>query len=672
MNKFKVVGTLLLLSCITFFYACGDDNIKSSEKSILKFTIGNIDATINQEQRSITATLPHGTDITSLKPTVIVSENATVRPFSGNTIDFTNPVIYYVTAEDGSEQSYLITLSIAKSSESQLLTFTFSGLNPAIDAIIDETTKSVTALVPFGTNLKAMIPTLTIKGESVSPVSGVATDFTEPVKYTVKAEDGTEVAYTVTVTESKSSDAEITEFVISSLNPNVVGEINQETKKITINVPFGTDITKLVPTISFKGHTINPLSRKATNFTNPVEYIVKAQDGTEVKYAVNVKTIASSEAELIEFTFKDFYPNIIGVLNTNTKIVGVDVPYGTDVTKLIPTITFKGHTIAPASGIAQNFTNQVFYTIEAQDKTKYEFSVMVAFNPFEPIISSVNRTKFTNGDEIVIKGKFADKGNTVELRNATNAPVFPDITYDSNKQINAKIPSLAQPGEYTMTVKSYNGNIRHIEKITIVDPESLRPEITSITPTTAIMGFVEKITIKGKNFRDLADKYVTVNIRIGSITHKTNAYIQDGMNDAVEFFIEPIVNKGTGTQYISVERNGYKSNEVAFTLTANPYPQPTITSVSTYTPTEGEKITIKGSNFTKLSDSDVYIQLHKASSPNGYDVSYPHSRRPATVLDDSTLEFTIPWAEPDGWFKISVVANGQSTFHYTSFYVKKK
>ncbi len=56
----------------------------------------------------------------------------------------------------------------------------------------------VTAEVPFATVLTTLIPTIEISPRaSISPVSGVTTDFSAPVTYTVTAEDGTTKTFTV-------------------------------------------------------------------------------------------------------------------------------------------------------------------------------------------------------------------------------------------------------------------------------------------------------------------------------------------------------------------------------------------------------------------------------------------------------------------------------------------
>ncbi|MEZ0610201.1 IPT/TIG domain-containing protein [Fibrella sp. WM1] len=86
----------------------------------------------------------------------------------------------------------------AKSSDKSITAFAFNSLSPAVNATISGNT--ITATVPVGTNLSALAPTIALPtGAVVSPASGVAQNFANPVTYTVTAEDGTTQTYTVTV-----------------------------------------------------------------------------------------------------------------------------------------------------------------------------------------------------------------------------------------------------------------------------------------------------------------------------------------------------------------------------------------------------------------------------------------------------------------------------------------
>ena len=103
----KVNFSILILTILMAFSSCQK---KSSEKQILEFRFAsyNVEALINEEFGIIGGDiLPYGTDVTALTPTIVVSDHATVFPESGMTMDFTNPVTYTVTAEDGSQAVYV-------------------------------------------------------------------------------------------------------------------------------------------------------------------------------------------------------------------------------------------------------------------------------------------------------------------------------------------------------------------------------------------------------------------------------------------------------------------------------------------------------------------------------------------------------------------------------------
>ena len=76
--------------------------------------------------------------------------------------------------------------------------FGFSSLG--VVGSIATATDEITAIVPYGTDLTTLVPTIIHNGASVSPVSGVANDFSTQAIYTVTATDGLTRAYTVTVT----------------------------------------------------------------------------------------------------------------------------------------------------------------------------------------------------------------------------------------------------------------------------------------------------------------------------------------------------------------------------------------------------------------------------------------------------------------------------------------
>lgn len=103
-----------------------------------------------------------------------------------------------VTAEDQTtKKDYSVNFTKAAADEPVLTTFTVNG----VVASINQTTKTVTATLPAGTNLTSLTPTLAGEMDSYSPTG--AQNFTNSVQYTVTKGTST-VTYTVTLTVAAS------------------------------------------------------------------------------------------------------------------------------------------------------------------------------------------------------------------------------------------------------------------------------------------------------------------------------------------------------------------------------------------------------------------------------------------------------------------------------------
>ena len=82
----------------------------------------------------------------------------------------------------------------------KLITVFHILLKPEVVGQVDETNYTVVLNVPYGTNVKNLVPDVVIStGATLSPASGIAQDFTNPAVYTVTAQDGSVQSYKVTV-----------------------------------------------------------------------------------------------------------------------------------------------------------------------------------------------------------------------------------------------------------------------------------------------------------------------------------------------------------------------------------------------------------------------------------------------------------------------------------------
>ncbi|MEP3208647.1 MAG: DUF5018 domain-containing protein, partial [Maribacter sp.] len=169
---------------------------------IVDFTVaGQIGSSvIDATAHTVSAELPSGSDLTDVSPAVTVSSGAAVSPLSGVSQDFSNPVIYTVTAEDGiTMQDWVVTITdeAVLSTSNDILDFTIAGQIGS--SVINATAHTVSVEFAEGTDLTNLSPTVTISdGATVNPASGASQDFSNPVVYTVTAEDGTPQQWTVT------------------------------------------------------------------------------------------------------------------------------------------------------------------------------------------------------------------------------------------------------------------------------------------------------------------------------------------------------------------------------------------------------------------------------------------------------------------------------------------
>jgi hypothetical protein len=153
---------------------------------------------INEAAKTVTVDVPHGTDLSAMT-TSITHTGVAINPASGTARNFSSPQTYTVTAADGTQQAYTVTVRV-KAQGAKAIT-AFSITSPVTAAgIINEAAKTIAVTVPYGTNLNAMTTSITHTGVAINPASGAARNFSSPQTYTVTAADGTQQVYTVTVT----------------------------------------------------------------------------------------------------------------------------------------------------------------------------------------------------------------------------------------------------------------------------------------------------------------------------------------------------------------------------------------------------------------------------------------------------------------------------------------
>ena len=242
------------------------------------------------EKNTITLNLPVKTDLTKLKP-VITHMGKTVSILNGSTwevispdktYDFSQPRQLRVTNEQYQlETDYTVTVTANPSSECDILSYSIGHAT----GVIDQENKTITIEVPYGTALNAQTPVVEVS-EFAKVTGPSALTFGQPLTYRVTAEDdNTTKDYRVTITETPAATGKsILSFSYGSISATISGT------SITLNVPFGTDVTALKPSITVSPFAVvSPQSDTAQDFTNPVQYTVTAQNKSQQVYTVTVK-----------------------------------------------------------------------------------------------------------------------------------------------------------------------------------------------------------------------------------------------------------------------------------------------------------------------------------------------------------------------------------------------
>lgn len=210
-NKFKrEVMKKYVLIIISFalmaVYSCEESTDMGVERAVTNSIYATFeDGTgfFNPEGAS-----PYGETITFVFSTHFPAESDNVTdisrmklkaysPVSVNSgvIDLTKETEITIVEADGTQTKHRVVGEIRKSSVAQITSFELPGANLPGYVIED---KKIIGLVSGGINISAQKPKLTLSPHTtISPDTALVQDFSKAVAYTVKAEDGTEVVYTV-------------------------------------------------------------------------------------------------------------------------------------------------------------------------------------------------------------------------------------------------------------------------------------------------------------------------------------------------------------------------------------------------------------------------------------------------------------------------------------------
>ncbi|MGN0720609.1 MAG: DUF5018 domain-containing protein [Anaerovoracaceae bacterium] len=196
-NEQELVLTNSNFSGVETRYTVRITAAESDENYITSYKIGDAAGTISENRIEIT--IPYALDLTATQPEIEISEFASI---TGPETPVVGENIYEVTSESGEKRTYTVNVTrTAAATGRSILSFSYGSAS----AVINETAGTISLELPKGTPLQ-FAPTIKVSPfASVSPASGETRDFSQPVKYTVTAQDGRTNTYTVEVSVSSES-----------------------------------------------------------------------------------------------------------------------------------------------------------------------------------------------------------------------------------------------------------------------------------------------------------------------------------------------------------------------------------------------------------------------------------------------------------------------------------
>lgn len=341
----------------------------------------------------------------------------------------------------------------------------------------------ITIVLPSGTPITALEPVIAHTGASVSPDSGTAQDFTNPVTYTVTASDNTTKTYTVTV-----AIEEVTGITVSPTTATVtVGGTQQLTAAVipsnssnqgvnwTSSDPSiaTVDVNGLVTTIAVGEVTITVMSNGNGNITatSVITVTTAAFPVTGITVSPATATVSVGATQPLTATVTPSNANQSVVWSSSdTSIATVDT------NGLVTTVSAGTATITATSGSdATKFGSSTITVTAAQSSTKD----ITAF--------SINS----------VAGVISGTDIAVTLPSGTDAlALIPAITHNgaSVSPVSGTAQNFTSPVSYTVTA---DDNSTKIYTVTVIVAAANQLPTANAGPDQTIRLPTSSVTLSG-------------------------------------------------------------------------------------------------------------------------------------------------------------------------------
>lgn len=500
----------------------------------------------------------------------------------------------------------------------------------------------------------------------LAPVGGSISGLYKTAYYKVTALDKTEREYAVYIykettpnitaldfTNPQTSDGgEVTVTIRGTSLKNIQNAEDTEKRKVYIYSDDGIDPVEAVcvqngTSVTYTAKlTIPPNTSDTANKT----YTLKARIGDVEQTAVNNKNIlltvprkSNSNAKIKSFTVENQISSEITETETG-NIINVVVPYDKDITNIRPMVVLEYMHARYTPQTEQDFTNDVTYTVTAEDNvTKASYTAHVEKEP-APSASAIqfDDPRYSSAGRVFVTVTGANLDNAAHAVGNKRIDVKATSVTGTSSSITATAAKDEETGEYVavLNIPANEAESEFKYKLSV--------DIGGVTQTLSMNSSDLILTVPAKepNSKDLTDVI---------ITEGQSALIQTGVNSFVVTVpyntdlrsVTPTV-RHTGADYSPKNPVNFENrNKVDFTVTADDGTTAvyTVEAIRSGSPRMSE---FKFSEPVSYHDTELNVLV------TGQFIPYPNA-----PSKDTTLDTVKVWAtERDG----SGTVNGTVTY----------
>ncbi len=247
---------------------------------------------VNRGDDTIAVKLQNGESVVeAVVDSFKVSAGATVSP-DPIKVKWSESQKFTVTAEDGTEKSWVLTLDVAAvdevaSDEKELVSISAKGEIKA--ATIDTAAKTVVIHLADQEALSAVVLNVEISETASQNLQTSSVDLRSPIIMTITAEDASTVDWTISADFPLSSEADIKTFALDGLTAVEGPTLDAENHSVYFKVAYGTDLSNVFFDVTLSSYATLSTEQPIDLSSGSSILKVTAQDGSVVEWKVEVE-----------------------------------------------------------------------------------------------------------------------------------------------------------------------------------------------------------------------------------------------------------------------------------------------------------------------------------------------------------------------------------------------